>query len=134
MPQGSPISPLLSNIQLNELDKELERINARFVRYADGFSIYAKTEFEARNITLKTTPMNFGERVQKLNEVQRGWVGNFHMANILAILKDVDGWIRNSVYETRTYSSMKASLSRLFLTGLPSRLCLRCFFIILKIL
>ncbi len=37
-PQGSPLSPLLSNIVLNELDKELEKRNHRFVRYADGYS------------------------------------------------------------------------------------------------
>ena len=35
-PQGSPLSPLLSNIMLDELDKELERRGHRFVRYADG--------------------------------------------------------------------------------------------------
>jgi RNA-directed DNA polymerase len=38
-PQGSPMSPLLSNIMLNELDKELERRGHKFVRYADDFSI-----------------------------------------------------------------------------------------------
>ena len=42
VPQGSPISPLLSNILLNELDKELTRRKLRFVRYADDFSIYTK--------------------------------------------------------------------------------------------
>ena len=35
MPQGGPLSPLLSNIMLNELDKELERRGHRYVRYAD---------------------------------------------------------------------------------------------------
>ena len=35
MPQGGPLSPILSNIMLNELDKELERRGHRFVRYAD---------------------------------------------------------------------------------------------------
>jgi RNA-directed DNA polymerase len=48
--QGSPMSPLLSNVLLNELDRELERLNLRFVRYADDFSIYAKTEAEARKV------------------------------------------------------------------------------------
>ena len=37
-PQGSPLSPLLSNIVLNELDKELENRDLRFVRYADDYS------------------------------------------------------------------------------------------------
>ena len=46
-PQGSPLSPLLSNILLNELDKELEKRKHRFVRYADGFSIYVKTKRSA---------------------------------------------------------------------------------------
>ena len=36
-PQGSPISPLLSNIMLHELDREMERQELRFVRYADDF-------------------------------------------------------------------------------------------------
>jgi len=39
-PQGSPLSPLLSNIVLDELDKELEKRGHRFVRYADDFQIY----------------------------------------------------------------------------------------------
>jgi len=50
VPQGSPLSPLLSNIILNELDMEMERNQLRFVRYADDFSIYCKTEKEARTI------------------------------------------------------------------------------------
>lgn len=47
VPQGSPISPLLSNILLNELDKELTRRKLRFVRYADDFSIYCKRPSDA---------------------------------------------------------------------------------------
>lgn len=48
VPQGSPISPLLSNILLNELDKELTRRKLRFVRYADDFSIYTKSRGSAK--------------------------------------------------------------------------------------
>jgi len=48
VPQGSPLSPLLSNIMLHELDMEMERRKLRFVRYADDFSIYCKTNNEAR--------------------------------------------------------------------------------------
>jgi group II intron reverse transcriptase/maturase len=48
VPQGSPLSPLLSNIMLNELDKEMERQGLRYVRYADDFSIYTKSNQAAR--------------------------------------------------------------------------------------
>jgi RNA-directed DNA polymerase len=48
VPQGSPLSPLLSNILLHELDKEMTRRGHRFVRYADDFSIYCKSENQAK--------------------------------------------------------------------------------------
>jgi len=162
VPQGSPLSPLLSNIMLHELDRELERQGLRFVRYADDFSIYVKTKATARKvgnnifkflknklkltinrdksgirrpvqficlgfgfvptyvkgergkyqlvvsakswkklkqklktITRKTTPMSFDERIDKLNEVQRGWVNAFRMASIQNKLNGLDGWLRN---------------------------------------
>jgi group II intron reverse transcriptase/maturase len=43
-PQGGPLSPLLSNIVLNELDWELERRRHRFVRYADDMNVYVQSE------------------------------------------------------------------------------------------
>lgn len=43
-PQGGPLSPLLSNIVLDELDKELEKRGHKFVRYADDCNIYVKTK------------------------------------------------------------------------------------------
>jgi group II intron reverse transcriptase/maturase len=43
-PQGGPLSPLLSNIMLNDLDWELEKRGLRFVRYADDCNIYVKSE------------------------------------------------------------------------------------------
>jgi len=162
VPQGSPLSPLLSNIMLHELDKELKRQNLRFVRYADDFSIYLKTKTTARKvgndtfrflrdrlrlpinreksgirrpvqfnvlgygfvptyrkgekgqyqlvasykswkrlklklktITRKTTPMSFDERIQKLGEVMRGWLGYFRLASLQVKLQELDGWIRN---------------------------------------
>lgn len=49
-PQGSPLSPLLSNIVLNELDKELEARGHRYVRYADDCSIYVKSEKSAQRV------------------------------------------------------------------------------------
>ena len=162
VPQGSPLSPLLSNIMLNELDIALEKQGLKFVRYADDFSIYTKSKAEARKvgnaifkflrdklklpinraksgtrkptsftvlgfgfvptyvkgergkyqlvvsqksweklkqklklITRKTTPMSFDERIEKLIEVQRGWINNFRLGSIYAKLKKLDGWLRN---------------------------------------
>ena len=43
-PQGGPLSPLLSNILLDDLDKELERRGHRFVRYADDCNVYVQSE------------------------------------------------------------------------------------------
>ena len=43
-PQGSPLSPLLSNVMLDDLDWELERRGHRFVRYADDGRIYVRSE------------------------------------------------------------------------------------------
>ncbi len=44
MPQGGPLSPLLSNILLDELDKELERRGHSFCRYADDCNIYVSSQ------------------------------------------------------------------------------------------
>ncbi len=49
-PQGGPLSPLLSNIMLNELDKELERRGLPFVRYADDSMIFCKSKRAAMRV------------------------------------------------------------------------------------
>src|SRR4051812_16365423 len=48
VPQGSPLSPLLSNIMLHELDKDMEKQGLKWGRYADDFSIYCKSNHAAR--------------------------------------------------------------------------------------
>ena len=47
VPQGGPLSPVLSNIYLDKLDKELEERGLRFVRYADDGNIFVKSEMAA---------------------------------------------------------------------------------------
>jgi len=162
IPQGSPLSPLLSNILLDVLDKELKRRELKFVRYADDFSIYTKSKAEAKKIgneiykflkekldlpinrgksgirrpkdfellghgfvptykkgekgkyqlvvkmeswknlkrklkqiTKKTLPYSFEERLERLSQVWRGWVNNYRLASVQAKLKKLDEWLRN---------------------------------------
>lgn len=54
--QGGPLSPILSNIMLNELDKELERRGHRFVRYADDIIVFCKSERSAKRTLVNILP------------------------------------------------------------------------------
>jgi len=54
-PQGGPLSPLLSNLVLDELDRELERRGLRFVRYADDCNIYVRSERAGRRVMESVT-------------------------------------------------------------------------------
>lgn len=80
-PQGGPLSPLLSNIVLDELDKELEERGLRFVRYADDCNIYVRSRRAGRRVMDNIT--NFIQKKLKLkvNEeksaVDRPWKRKF---------------------------------------------------------
>ena len=67
MPQGGPLSPLLSNIMLNELDKELERRGHRFVRYADDCMIFCKSRKSASRTLENIMPYIEGKLFLKVN-------------------------------------------------------------------
>ena len=54
-PQGGPLSPLLSNLVLDELDRELERRGHRFVRYADDSNIYVRSEQAGQRVMKSVT-------------------------------------------------------------------------------
>jgi RNA-directed DNA polymerase len=54
-PQGGPLSPLLSNLVLDELDRELERRGHRFVRYADDCNIYVRSELAGQRVMASIT-------------------------------------------------------------------------------
>ena len=56
VPQGGSVSPLLSNIMLNELDKELEHRGHRFVRYADDCMIFCKSRKSAERTLRNILP------------------------------------------------------------------------------
>ena len=158
-PQGGPLSPLLANIILDELDKELEKRGHKFCRYADdcniyvrsrkagervmesithyiekvlklkvnrnksavdkpsrrkflGFSFYTK-EGKARNfihkkplsrfkvkvkeITSRSNAMSMEMRKEKLNQLIRGWVNYFHIADMDGVAGKLDQWIRRRI-------------------------------------
>ena len=67
MPQGGPLSPLLSNIMLNELDKELERRGHRFVRYADDCMIFCKSKKSTERTLKNIIPFIEGKLFLKVN-------------------------------------------------------------------
>jgi RNA-directed DNA polymerase len=80
-PQGSPLSPLLSNIVLDELDKELEHRGLRFVRYADDFQIYVGTRRSADRVMASISKFIEHKLRLKVNmtksEVGRPWDRTF---------------------------------------------------------
>ncbi len=64
VPQGGPLSPLLSNIVLDELDRELEQRGHRFVRYADDCNVYVRSERSGQRVMASLT--QFIERRMRL--------------------------------------------------------------------
>lgn len=71
-PQGGPLSPLLSNIVLTELDRKLEERGHRFVRYADDCTIYVKSKRAGERV-LENTQHYIEKRMRlKVNQAKRG--------------------------------------------------------------
>jgi RNA-directed DNA polymerase len=77
MPQGSPLSPLLSNILLDEFDKALERRGHRFCRYADDANVYVRSKRAGLRVMASLTRFVEGRLRLKVNRaksvVDRPW-------------------------------------------------------------
>lgn len=71
-PQGGPLSPLLSNILLDELDKELERRGHRFCRYADDCNIYVRSERAGQRVLSSVTKFLHRRLKLKVNPAKSG--------------------------------------------------------------
>ena len=159
VPQGGPLSPILANIMLNELDQRLEEWGYKFVRYADDLMIFTKSRRAAqrqyervskfiegrikltinkekshittlsqvkylgyafynikgecrfrvhpksikklkdklREVTGRSNGMGIEERKIKLNQIIRGWVQYFKLADMKSIMKTIDEWIRRRI-------------------------------------
>lgn len=77
VPQGGPLSPLLSNIMLNELDKELEKRGHKFVRYADDFLILCKSKHSSERVMQSITTFIENKLYLKVNreKSQTAYIG-----------------------------------------------------------
>ena len=108
-PQGGPLSPLLSNIMLNELDKELERRGLRFVRYADDSIIFCKSKRAAYRVSKSVTAFIEKHLYLKVNrektEVGR-IVGMKYLGYSFRIMR---GECRLTVH-SKTYAKLKQKL------------------------
>jgi len=80
-PQGGPLSPLLSNIVLDELDQELERRGLRFARYADDSNIYVRSRRAGERVMESVTRFITSRLKLKVNQqksaVARPWARKF---------------------------------------------------------
>jgi RNA-directed DNA polymerase len=81
VPQGGPLSPLLSNLVLDEWDQELERRGHRFVRYADDSNVYVRSERAGRRVMASLTAFITNRLKLKVNHtksaVARPWQRKF---------------------------------------------------------
>lgn len=115
-PQGSPLSPLLSNIVLDELDKELEKRGHKFVRYADDCNVYVKTRRSGERAYASLTRFLEGKMRLKVNKEKSkvGWPGR------LKFLGFSFYWKKGGVgicVSRESYRRFKRELKRLFRQG-----------------
>ena len=68
-PQGGPLSPLLANVLLDEVDKELERRGHAFVRYADDLNVYVRTQRSGERVMTSLRKL-FGKLKLRVNEAK----------------------------------------------------------------
>lgn len=92
-PQGSPLSPMLSNIVLDELDRELLGRGHRFVRYADDCSIYVKSEKSAQRVMESITEYIEKKLKLKVNRT-KSKVSRPNESTLLgfSFYRNKDGW------------------------------------------
>jgi RNA-directed DNA polymerase len=138
-PQGGPLSPLLSNLVLDELDQELERRGHHFVRYADDCNIYVDSEragqrvmenvmhFITHRLKLKVNRaksavarpgISLTQMVKEIATYLRGWLGYFGDCQTPSVLQSLESWLRRRL--RRGVEAMEArtdAVSRTSQTG-----------------
>lgn len=118
-PQGGPLSPILSNIYLDKMDKELENRGLRAVRYADDCGIFVKSEMagkekragnasqerkqslyqKIREVTLrrKAVSREIEWTITRINQIVRGWINYFGIGSMRGFLKKFGEWLRRKI-------------------------------------
>ena len=113
-PQGGPLSPLLSNIVLDELDKELEKKGHKFVRYADDCNIYVKSKRAGERTMGSVQRFIEGKLRLKVNEkksaVDRPWKRKF--LGFSFTLQRTKGSNREREYKTNKQKSTRNYLKK----------------------
>lgn len=114
-PQGGPLSPLLSNILLDDLDKELERRGHSFCRYADDCNIYVHTERAGERVKASVTEYLKNKLKLKVNEAKSS-VGRPWKLVFLGYTMTVDKEPRLRASK-RSIKRFKETLKELFRQG-----------------
>jgi len=114
-PQGSPLSPLLSNVMLDELDKELERRGHRFIRYADDCNIYVRSERAGQRV-MKTITAYLSKRLRLRVNGEKSAVGRPHKRKFLGYSMTAEPTPRLRV-SPQNEQRLKAKLREIFRRG-----------------
>lgn len=106
-PQGGPLSPLLANIMLNELDKELERRGHPFVRYADDGLIFCRSKRAAERVKESITRFIEGPLKLKVNreKTEAAYIGRLKFVGY-------GFYVRNGKCRLRLHQKTEAKLRR----------------------
>ncbi|MEX2443594.1 MAG: reverse transcriptase domain-containing protein [Alkalispirochaeta sp.] len=112
-PQGGPLSPLLSNIMLDDLDKELERRGHRFCRYADDSNFYVQSQRAGKRVLASITEFltkrlkgklrqifrmargwSMARTTEHLKPILRGWGNYLKLSEVKAAFEQLKQWLR----------------------------------------
>lgn len=122
VPQGGPLSPILSNIYLDRFDKELESRGLRFVRYADDCNIFVKSEMSANRVMKSVSSWLERKLFLKVNMTKTKVVRPSNSSFLgFTFWKNKDGWKSMPTYDRKQKlcKKIKEVLCRKKVSALP---------------
>lgn len=121
-PQGGPLSPILSNIYLDKFDKELEKRDLRFVRYADDCNIFVKSDVAANRVMASVTSWLERKLFLKVS-ASKTKIVRPNNSNFLGFTfwKGTNGWKCRPIEDRKAklYQKIKAELKRKYAVSRP---------------